>query len=86
MDPVFKATKSNPAVQSSAKQVPLTSVQDRTSNLEAMTLAFAAEKGLSLSMVPDLIDYTKVTLLFYGWIVNCYSVNPLPTDKRDAKF
>ena len=42
------------------KSVPLPSVKDRGSHLEAMTIAFAAEKGLSLSDVPDLIEFVKV--------------------------
>ena len=55
MDPAVKAAAASPE-----ESAPLTSVQDRVSNLEAMTLAFAAEKGLSLSAVPDLIAYAKV--------------------------
>lgn len=47
------------------KSAPLTSVKDRTSNLQAMTLAFAAEKGLSFRDVPDLIAYAKVTSLYF---------------------
>lgn len=64
MDPVLKATSSD--VQSKEKPVTLTSVKDRTSNLEALTLAFAAEKGLSLSSVPDLIEYAKVSCLLFS--------------------
>ena len=39
---------------------PLTSVKDRGSNIEALSIAFAVEKGWSLSSVPDLIEYGKV--------------------------
>ena len=57
----------DPAIKSSVsavieeKSVPLPSVKNRGSHLEAMTIvAFAAEKGLSLSDMPDLIEFVKV--------------------------
>ena len=56
MDPHYDLS----GVTSKEKHVPSISVLDRTSNLEAMTLGFAAEKGLSFSDVPDLIEFAKV--------------------------
>ncbi|GBM44941.1 hypothetical protein AVEN_126363-1 [Araneus ventricosus] len=49
---------SNPVVQENLPQ-PLTSLSDRTVNLEAMLLRFLAEISLSFAVAPDLLELVK---------------------------
>ncbi|XP_076440671.1 uncharacterized protein LOC143280062 isoform X1 [Babylonia areolata] len=63
-EPPVKPYGIHPSVRSDVKpttvdSTPLIHTEDRKSNLEALTLAFAAENNLSLSFIPKLIEFTK---------------------------
>lgn len=62
MDPAARdaLTASKTAIKPPEGMQPLTSVADRATNLEALTLAFAAENNMSLRDVPKLVEYAKV--------------------------
>lgn len=49
-------------VQKSTVLEPLTPLDDRIKNMEAMTLAFLAENNMPLTMAPKLLDFSKVSL------------------------
>jgi len=52
----------HPAFKVTAKfsePVPVTPLNDRILNAEAMVLGFAAENSLSFSVIPGIVDITK---------------------------
>ena len=60
--------KQKNATATATQQERLVPLDDRVRNLEAVTLAFAAETNQSLSAVPGLINFAKVSKLsFLYW-------------------